>query len=141
MHPTSSTSSRPAAGARGFSLIEVTIAFLLFGVVLLLGMAVQAETYAWQRRLDAHDEALAALEASVEGVRSGGLILDASGQIDADNLPVPPADERRSELLTVEVVETSLVPVGFRQATITVRYGVAGQPYERSVVTYLWTPP
>ncbi|MEM8962227.1 MAG: type II secretion system protein [Acidobacteriota bacterium] len=123
---------------RAFTLLEVLIALVLVFVGLLMTMTVTWQYRDVARRIDAHTEAMRALDVLHETARGAGLAVDSSGQVIGDlGLPEPITAENL-------YLWADLAP-GHRQGLIEVRlrvtYTVDERRFERYLDTYLWIPP
>lgn len=116
-------------GNAGFSLIETAVALVLLGLVLIYGLALLAQELGTSRRIEAHRQALAALEQALEHVRAG-------------TAAVPPecGSTPAGSGLSVCAVIVPLEPVGLYRLTLHARYAVGSHPYIRQLETLLWRP-
>jgi prepilin-type N-terminal cleavage/methylation domain-containing protein len=126
------TVTHPGRRGRGFSLLEVLVALVLLGVALLLGGALIGQQRAALERLDAHRDALRAMEATLEALRSGSRPLTSS----VESWPSTSAQNLR---LTVETVCIE-PPQGLWRVRVEARYEAAGDVHERKVETRLFRP-
>ncbi len=122
---------------RGLTLIEVTVALVVLGVALLLGLGLLAQQRRVLTRLEAKQEANRALESALETLRSGSVALD-EGMI---VVPTPTGTVRSADNLSVVArAWRAEPPADLFRATVEVRYWVLGQQRVRTVETLFWKP-
>lgn len=126
------TAHTAARRERGFSLLEVLVALTLLGVALLLGGALIGQQRAALERLEAHRDAIFALEATLESLRSGSRPLVSS-------VESWPSDSARNLRLAVEAVCIE-PPEGLWRVRLEARYEAAGDLHERRVETRVFRP-
>jgi len=115
----------------GFSLLEVIAALAILGFSLTVTAVLLQGESTRVRRLAAREEALRALEATVETVRAGLVPLQSStGQPVAGS----PAELR----LSLRVVPTH--PSGLYRVDATARWEVAGHPESATLTSLVWRP-
>ncbi len=118
------------------------MALALLGVALLLTMSLFLQQSLLERRLAAHEEALRAIDSTLEVVRAGLPLAAGTVEVDPDVLlgfdespAVPRAEGLR---LWLEMEEES--PRGLFRLTVRARYGVRGFFFDRTVETLVWRP-
>ena len=120
----------------GFTLIETLIALTLVLLALTMSLAFLAQQPRLVARLEAQALADQALEASLETLRAGGLVLEtgpaqwlvpAPVQLDAGTLAVE-----------LEVLDGGIA--NLYEVTLWARYSLEGQPRSRHVTTKAWRP-
>ena len=121
----------PSRAARGFTLVETLVALVLLTLTLLLGLGLVLQHPRIVRRLDAHRDALHAMEATLEALRAGALPLHSQD--------LPPVGARRMALSVEAVPEGN--PPGLYRVVVRVGYQVDGQDRERRVETLIWRLP
>lgn len=112
----------------GFTLLEVLVALLLVGAVLLTAGGFFWQQVRIERRLVAARDAEAALENAYEAVRSGALAL-----VDG---PLP--DSGEGVAITLEVERAPLEPL--TELTLIATYDAEGRRQRRTLVARLYTP-
>jgi prepilin-type N-terminal cleavage/methylation domain-containing protein len=118
----------------GFTLIEALVALTILGVALLLGMQLLIQTPRIIRRMDAERQAFRALEATLEGVRAGGVDLadqELTGFFTAAGTRAP------SDLKVSMHVEPAHLP-GLYHVTLTARYSVLNVAHQKQLETLVW---
>jgi hypothetical protein len=116
---------------RGFLLVEALIALALVLLAMLLGLALIMEQGKVLARLEAHRQALLALEATHEMIRAGFPI--APGVIAAPGFD---GGDGPAILLRMDETETP----GLFHVVLQARYDVSGQTRFRSLETLVWRP-
>lgn len=127
---------------RGFTLIESLVALAVLSVALLLGMGLVLQLPGVVRRVDAHRQALRAMEAALEALRAGELPL-ASGRLASPTSPTSPAVSSGSAPagLAVWIEVQPVSPPGLHEVLVRARYPAAGKVVERQVETLVYRPP
>ena len=120
---------RPRAG---FSLVEAVVALALLGVALLLGGALVAQQRAALERVEAHREAIHAMEATLEALRAGGRPLVSTGE----SWPAEAAGGLRVQVDAVCIEP----PEGLWRVTVEARYEAAGDTFRRAIETRFFRP-
>lgn len=128
----------PPVRRAGFSLIETLVALSLVGVALLLTMSLLFQEPRVMRRVAAHEQALRALEVTLEAVRAGRAVPLGREQVDLAALYQP--EEETADDLRVWTEREASSPGGLYPLTLIARYRVGGQPFQRTVETMVWTP-
>ncbi len=128
---------RPARRA-GFSLVETLVALSLLGVALLLTLSLIYQEPRALRRLAAHEQALGALEGTLEAVRAGLRVPAGRESVDLAALYRP--EEAIAEDLVVWSEREPASAGGLYRLTLTARYRVGGQRFQRTVETLVWAP-
>lgn len=116
---------------RGFSLVEVIAALAILGFSLVVTAVLLQGESARVRRLAAREEAVRALEASVETVRAGLVPMQS-------NTGQPVAGSNSDLRLSVEIVP--IQPSGLYRVAATARWKVAGHPESETLTTLVWRP-
>lgn len=135
---TCSLSRGSAVRGAGFSLIETLVALSLVGVALLLTMSLIFQEPRALRRIAAHEEALRALEVTLEAVRAGSAVPPGREQVALEALYQP--EEPAATDLRVWTERDGTLPGGLFHLTLTARYRVGPQRFQRTVETMVWTP-
>jgi len=122
---------------RGFTLIEALVALSILSLVLLLGYGFLMRQPRALERLAAGDDALRALEASLETLRAGVIDLD-EGMLQPVVAYPPPthADEMIVDLEAVEPTDTE----GVWSVTLEARYRVGNAIQTRRLQSLVWRP-
>ncbi len=125
-----------AAGAAGFTLLEVAIALAILSVALLLGMSLLLGQARYVHRLDADRAARAALAGALEAIRAGALPLHPGhfGAADLAGLGAP------ADGMAIELDVAAAAPPGLYEVALRARYQIAGQPLERRLASLVWQP-
>jgi hypothetical protein len=112
------------------------MALLVVGVAVLLGAGLMAQQSQTSERLAAGDEALRAIEASLETLRAGALPLHSGVLQSPAAYPGSAAPEELLLMLDVKTVE----PDGLFEVTIEARFRVGRGMHRRRVRTLVWRP-
>jgi prepilin-type N-terminal cleavage/methylation domain-containing protein len=126
----------PDSGRYGFTLLEALIALLLISAALLLGYGFLARQPQASARLDAGNDALRALEASLETLRSGAMPLE-PGML-PPVIAYPPPTTARDLLVDLDVAATDLE--GLFIVTLEARYRIGRTVQRRQVQSMIWSP-
>ncbi len=118
---------------RGLTLIECLAALALVGLAVLIASSVLAAHPQAVDRLQAHQEMLSAVEATIEAVRAGHCELR-SGPV--SGLPV---EGRAAVRVRLEVA--AIKPAGLFVVSATARCTVRGQKLTRQLETMVWRRP
>ena len=126
----------PERAGRGFSLIEALVALLVLTLAMLLGYGFMMRQPQAMKRLDAGDEALRALESSLETMRAGVVPL-----VDGMLQPVIayPPPTTAADLLVKLDVEPTETP-GLFTVNLEARYRVGRAIHRRHVQSLVWSP-
>lgn len=121
---------------QGFALIEALVALLVLSLAMLLGYGFMIRQPRAMQRLEAGDEALRAIEASLETLRAGAIPLE-------DGMLQPviayPAPSRTADLLIdLEVEPTDTA--GLYVVNLDARYRVGRAIHQRHVQSMVWSP-
>lgn len=128
---------RPDNGAdNGFTLIEALVALMVVTMALLLGYSMMIRQPRASERLDAGDEALRAIEASLETIRAGALPLE-SGFLQPGIAYPPPV---RARELMVDLDVTSTGTPGLYAVSLEARYRVGPSIHRRQIESLIWAP-
>lgn len=122
--------------SRGFTLLEALVALLVLTLAMLLGYGFMMRQPQAMKRLDAGDEALRAIEASLETIRSGAIPLQ-SGTLQPVIAYSPPT--RAADLLIDLEVEPTETP-GLFVVSLEARYRVGRSIYRRYAQSLVWSP-
>lgn len=128
---------RPDNGVgKGFTLLESLVALVVVALALLLGYGFMMRQPRALERLDSGNEALRAIEASLETLRAGAISLE-SGFLEPGIAYPPPleADDLMVDL-DVAVTETS----GLWAVTLEARYRVGRSIHRRRLQSLIWRP-
>lgn len=120
----------------GFSFLETLLALSILLLALLYGIGLLAAQPRVNARLEAQRQAMRAIEATLEGIRSGVVPLFDS---DHSNYATRAGGDLPDDLVVSVRVTPSGVPNLFR-VTLTARYKVLGFPHEKRLETLLWRP-
>ncbi|HEY4561872.1 MAG TPA: type II secretion system protein [Thermoanaerobaculia bacterium] len=120
-----------AGRANGFTLLETVVALAILGVALLLGMALVIQLPRDVRRLDAERYAMRAMEATLEGMRSGLVSVHTPGLGGFITVPDTPATRKLNLGITVDVTPTSRP--GLCQVTLTAHYWVLNSEHQKQL--------
>ncbi|MEM7586991.1 MAG: type II secretion system protein [Acidobacteriota bacterium] len=123
-------------GAAGFSLIEVLVSLSLLGVAMLLTLSLLFQEPRALARLDAHREVLRAMEQVLEGIRAGQPLPTGREQIASSAIVLPEDGSARDVRMWAE--STAESGSGLYRLTLTARYRVGTQWYDRSLETRVW---
>ena len=119
----------------GFSLIEALVALAVVTLTMTVGMALLAQESEVSRRVEAHQEAVRAIEAALEGIRAGAVPL-ASGPVE-----VPMAAAESEAMLVWLEVTPKAKPAGLIEVVVEARYVVGLRTLRRAVRTMVWVSP
>ena len=120
----------------GFTLIEALVALTVVAMALLLGYGLMMRQPRAMERLDAGDEALRAIEASLETLRAGAIDLESGFLEPGIAYPTP---VRAKELMVDLDVTTTDTP-GLYAVSLEARYRVGPSIHRRQVQTLIWSP-
>jgi type II secretory pathway pseudopilin PulG len=138
-----SISSRSRA-ARGFTLVEVSVALWILIVALLAGIALVLQQPRVVRRIDAGRQAVRVMEWTVEEMRVGIIPLQSTEDVGWSfrepwllkrEVPLPPALDLK---IAVDVVP-SATP-GLYEVSVEARYTVDRYAQRRRLQTMIWRP-
>ena len=125
------------ARRRGLSVLEVLVALALVAVAAAMSASLVAQEPRTLERLEAHREALAAIDMTLDAVRAGRLPL-ADGDLDPVALGFPNSVVQLRLQLRLEI--SPEVPAGLSRVRASARYAVQGRLFERQVETLIFTP-
>ena len=133
-----SPSFTPTARETGFTLMETLVALSLVGIALLLTLSLIFQEPRTLRRITAHAEALRALDVTLEAVRAGRRVPPGREQVELAALyqPVEPVAMDLRVWTEREVAAAG----GLYRLTLTARYRVDGQRFQRELETMVWAP-
>lgn len=121
---------------RGFGLLEALVALLVLSLAMLLGYGYMMRQPQAMKRLDAGDEALRALESSLETIRSGAIPL-VDGMLQPIIAYPPPTNDSNLLIdLEVETTETD----GLFVVSLEARYRVGRTIHQRHIQSMVWSP-
>ena len=120
----------------GFTLLEALVALVMVGLALLLGYGFMMRQPRAMERLDAGDEALRAIEASLETMRAGAIGLESGFLV--PGIAYPPPIEAKELLVDLEVTATDTP--GLYAVSLEARYRVGPSIHRRRVQTLIWSP-
>ena len=120
----------------GFTLIEALVALVVVATAALLGYGFMMRQPRAMERLDAGDEALRAIEASLETLRAGAIDLESGFLEPGIAYPIP---VRAKELMVDLDVTTTDTP-GLYAVSLEARYRVGPSIHRRQVQTLIWSP-
>lgn len=120
----------------GFTLLEALVALVVVGLTLLLGYGFMMRQPRAMERLDAGDEALRSIEASLETMRAGAIGLE-SGFLEPGIAYPPPV---RAKELLVDLDVTATETPGLYAVSLEARYRVGPSIHRRQVQTLIWSP-
>lgn len=129
-------SPRVAARICGFTLLEALVALLLVTFAMLMGFGFMARQPHTMKRLRAGDDALRAVEATIETIRAGALPLESGFLLPAVAYPASVQTEHLLLDLDVQPREVD----GLYEITVEARYRVGGNIHRRRVTTLVWRP-
>lgn len=120
----------------GFSLLEALVALIIVAMALLLGHGLVMRQPQALERLDAGDEALRAIEASLETLRAGAIELE-SGFLEPGIAYPPPAN---TQALMIDLEVTAAETPGLYRVSLEARYRVGRSIHRRQVQSQIWRP-
>lgn len=126
----------PSQARQGFTLVESLVALALVLVALLMGLSVFWQQPRVLRRIEAHREALSAVEATLETLRSGARPLR-SGEVEWP-FSTPPAAPTAGMRILVDVAPTDTRDL--YEVTVRVLYRVENRLRNRTLTTLVWSP-
>lgn len=129
----------PAACVAGFTLMETLVALSLVGIALLLTLSLVFQEPRTVRRIAAHEEALRALEVTLEAVRAGRRVPPGRAPVELSTLHQPAASVATDLRVWTERHRSS--PAGLFRLTVTARYRVGSRRFHREIETMVWAPP
>lgn len=121
---------------RGFTLLEALVALVIVAMAMLLGYGFMMRQPRAIERLEAGDDALRAIEASLETLRAGAIDLE-SGMLQPGI--AYPAPAKAKELLIDLEVEPTETP-GLFTVRLEARYRVGSTIHQRQVESKIWSP-
>lgn len=121
---------------RGFTLLEALVALLLVTFGMLMGFGLTARQPQTMKRLRAGDEALRAVEATIETIRAGALPLESGFLRPTVAYPAPV----RTEHLVLDLEVRPREVDGLYEITVEARYQVGREILRRRVTTLVWRP-
>ena len=127
----------PERARRGFTLLEALVALLLLTLAMLLGYGFMMRQPQATARLDAGDDAMRALEASLETLRSGALPLE-PGMLQP-LIAYPPPTRAADLLIDLEEVTPTDTP-GLFAISLEARYRVGRTIHRRQIQSLIWSP-
>ena len=122
----------------GFTLVETLVALVLLGVAMLLTLSLIFQEPRTLRRLAAHEEAFLALEATLEAVRAGLRVPPDRQPVDLESLYQP--EELIAQDLEIWTERELASSGGLYRVTLTARYRVDRQRFDRTLETLVWMP-
>ena len=122
----------------GFTLIETLVALFILSLILLLGYGFMMRQPRAIERLDASEEALRALESSLETLRSGAIGLE-TGMLQPV-IAYPPPTRTRDLVIDLEEVEGSTDTPGLFTVTLEARFRVGRAIHTRRLQSLIWRP-
>lgn len=126
--------NRPA-GCDGFSILELVAALAILGFAILVTAAVLSTESDRAARLAARDQAVHALEATLEDVRAGMVPLQSSSPHSGAIIQPAAADNLR---ITLNVAHA--IPPDLYRVEATARWRVRGQAATATLTTLIWRP-
>lgn len=120
----------------GFTLLEALVALVVVGLALLLGYGFMMRQPRAIERLDAGDEALRAIEASLETMRAGAIGLESGFLESGIAYPTPV----KAKQLMVDLDVTATETPGLYAVSLEARYRVGPSIHRRQVQTLIWSP-
>ncbi len=136
MRPRSAGHQPKVLCSSGFSLLEALVALTLMGIAMLMTMALLAEEPRIRQRLEAHREALRALEAVHENIRANSWVPEDGEEIDLSTCPL--ASPSAAANLRVWADVESLAERNLYRVTLRASYIVRGQACQQSIETMVW---
>ncbi len=122
----------------GFTLVETLVALSLLGVAMLLTLSLIFQEPRALSRLAAHEQAMRALEQTLESIRAGRAVPLGKEVVDPEWLLLPEDPAARDLKIWSERQAES--GSGLYRLTLTARYRVARRWYTRSIDTLVWYP-
>lgn len=132
------SSRRRSRAEVGFSLIETLVALLILGWLLMVAVLLLVQEPVIARRMTAAEEALSAVEMTLEAFRAGLPPPLTSGQLDPSLVVLPTFSAAENPTVWVEVEPQAIS--GLTALTVEVRYTVQQHPFRRSAQTMVWRP-
>ena len=120
----------------GFTLIEAMVALMVVAMALLLGYSFMIRQPRAIERLDAGDEALRAIEASLETIRAGAIPLESGFLQPGTAYPLPV----RAKELMIDLDVTAADTPGLYAVSLEARYRIGPSIHRRQVETLIWSP-
>ena len=120
----------------GFTLLEALVALAVVALALLLGYGFMMRQPRAMQRLDAGDEALRAIEASLETIRAGAIEIESGFLQPGVAFPTP----RKAEDLMVDLEVSATETPGLFAIHLEARYRVGRSIHRRHVETLIWRP-
>lgn len=127
----------PERAGRGFTLLEALMALLVLTLAMLLGYGFMMRQPQAMKRLDAGDEALRAIEASLETIRSGAIPVQPSRMLQPV-IAYPPPTTAVDLLIDLEVEPTETP--GLFAVSLEARYRVGRSIHRRRIQSLVWSP-
>ena len=121
---------------QGFTLVEALVALLLLSLAMLLGYGFMMRQPQAMQRLEAGDEALRAIESSLETLRAGAIPLQ-PGMLQPV-IAYPPPTIAADLLIDLEVEPTETP--GLFEVHLEARYRVGRSIHRRHVQSMIWSP-
>lgn len=122
--------------ARGFTLLEALVALLILSLAMLLGYGFMMRQPQAMTRLEAGDEALRAIESSLETLRAGAIPLE-PGMLQPV-IAYPPPTVAADLLLDLEIEPTETPDL--YSVHLEARYRVGRSIHRRHVQSLIWSP-
>jgi prepilin-type N-terminal cleavage/methylation domain-containing protein len=120
----------------GFTLVEALVALIIVAMALLLGHGLVMRQPRAIERLDAGDEALRSIEASLETLRAGAIEFE-SGFLEPGIAYPPPANTKQ---LMIDLEVTATETPGLYLVDLEARYRVGRSMHRRHVQSQIWRP-
>lgn len=122
-------------GRRGFSLLELVAALAILGFAIVVAAAVLSTESDRTARLAAREQAVHALEATIEDVRAGLVPLQSTSQKLVGHTPSPAAHDLR---ITLDIAREN--PPDLYRVQATARWEVRGRARSMQLTTLMWRP-